>query len=131
MSNIEKPTKNAIIEIINKVGNIELGKPFQREIFLIDTHVAGTTYVEDIDAIEENIVKGTKLNFFREKDNKYDELAIIIKDEKGNKIGYVPKDKNEVLARLMDAGKLIYGIVEDKEYIDNWLKIDISIYLKD
>lgn len=131
MSNIEKPTKNAIIEIINKVGNIELGKPFQREIFLIDTHVAGTTYVEDIDAIGENIVKGTKLNFFREKDNKYDQLAIIIKDEKGNKIGYVPKDKNEVLARLMDAGKLIYGIVEDKEYIDNWLKIDISIYLKD
>ncbi len=131
MSNIEKPTKNAIIEIINKVGNIELGKPFQREIFLIDTHVAGTTYVEDIDVIGENIVKGTKLNFFREKDNKYDELAIIIKDEKGNKIGYVPKDKNEVLARLMDAGKLIYGIVEDKEYIDNWLKIDISIYLKD
>lgn len=131
MSNIEKPTKNAIIEIINKVGNIELGKPFQKEIFLIDTHVAGTTYVEDIDAIGENIVKGTKLNFFREKDNKYDELAIIIKDEKGNKIGYVPKDKNEVLARLMDAGKLIYGIVEDKEYIDNWLKIDISIYLKD
>ncbi|QQY78910.1 HIRAN domain-containing protein [Keratinibaculum paraultunense] len=131
MSNIEKPTKNAIIEIINKVGNIELGKPFQREIFLIDTHVAGTTYVEDIDAIGENIVKGTKLNFFREKDNKYDELAIIIKDEKGNKIGYVPKEKNEVLARLMDAGKLIYGIVEDKEYIDNWLKIDISIYLKD
>lgn len=131
MSNIEKPTKNAIIEIINKVGNIELGKPFQKEIFLIDTHVAGTTYVEDIDVIGENIVKGTKLNFFREKDNKYDELAIIIKDEKGNKIGYVPKDKNEVLARLMDAGKLIYGIVEDKEYIDNWLKIDISIYLKD
>ncbi len=114
------------------MGNIELGKPFQREIFLIDTHVAGTTYVEDIDVIGgENIVKGTKLNFFREKDNKYDELAIIIKDEKGNKIGYVPKDKNEVLARLMDAGKLIYGIVEDKEYIDNWLKIDISIYLKD
>ena len=31
----------------------------------------------------------------------------------------------------MDAGKLIYGIVEDKEYMDNWLKIDISIYLKD
>ena len=54
--------------------------------------MAGTTYVEDIDAIGENIVKGTKLNF-REKDNKYDELAIIIKDEKGNKIGYVPKDK--------------------------------------
>jgi len=31
----------------------------------------------------------------------------------------------------MDAGKLIYGIVEDKEHMDNWLKIDISIYLKD
>ncbi len=46
------------------MGNIELGKPFQREIFLIDTHVAGTTYVEDIDVIGENIVKGTKLNFF-------------------------------------------------------------------
>lgn len=131
MSSIDKPTKASIIEIISKGGHIELGKPFQREIFLIDTHVAGTNYVENIDVIQENIVKGSKLNFFREKDNKYDELAIIIKDEKGNKIGYVPEDKNEVLARLMDAGKLIYGIVEGKEYIDNWLKIDISIYLKD
>ncbi len=34
MSNIEKPTKDAIIEIINKGGYIELGKPFQREIKL-------------------------------------------------------------------------------------------------
>jgi hypothetical protein len=53
----------------------------------------------------EKIEIGTTLHFVREPDNKYDELAILVKDKEGNKMGYVPRYDNPVLARLMDAGK--------------------------
>ena len=105
--------------------------PFVREIFLIDCRIAGTTHVEGIDDKTAAVGKGTLLTFLREKDNEYDDLAILILNEKGEKIGYVPKAKNEVLARLMDAGKLVFGRVEEKEKIDDWVKIAIKVYMRD
>ncbi|HHV37910.1 MAG TPA: restriction endonuclease [Tepidimicrobium sp.] len=120
------------VGLIDLIGSeISLGKPFSKEIFLVDTHVAGTNYVHNIEKISDDIVEGSKLTFFREPDNPYDELAIVVKDGKGNKIGYVPRDKNEIIARLMDAGKLIYGVVKSKEIIDGWTKLDMKIFLKD
>lgn len=48
-----------------------------------------------------------------------------------NLLRYVPRNKNEILSRLMDAGKLLYSTVYGKEKIGNWLKITIQIYLAD
>jgi hypothetical protein len=31
----------------------------------------------------------------------------------------------------MDAGKLIYGTVHEKEYRDDWLNVSMQIYLDD
>ena len=72
-----------------------------------------------------------KLKFVREANNPHDTLAIMVKDHDGNKLGYVPKQKNEILSRLMDAGKLIYGTVNKKERFGNWLKITIQIFMED
>ena len=105
--------------------------PHIHEIFLIDCRIAGTTHVEDIDDKTADIDKGTLLMFRREKDNQYDNLAIQILNSKKERIGYVPKAKNEVLARLMDAGKLIFGRVEEKEKVDDWIKISIKVFMKD
>lgn len=41
------------------------------------------------------------------------------------------KNKNEILSRFMDAGKLLYGKVKSKEKIDEWIKIEMEVYLKD
>lgn len=105
--------------------------PHIHEIFLIDCRIAGTTHVEGIDDKTSNIDKGTLLMFQREKDNQYDSLAIQILNDKKERIGYVPKAKNEILARLMDAGKLIFGRVEEKEKVDDWIKISIKVFMKD
>ncbi len=43
----------------------------------------------------------------------------------------VLQKKNEVLARLMDAGKLIFGKLEAKEWIDDWLKLDVRVFMRD
>ena len=47
------------------------------------------------------------------------------------KVGYIPKEKNEVLARLMDAGKQFYATISANEMEGNWLKLEIKVILKD
>lgn len=72
-----------------------------------------------------------KLDFFREPDNTYDEQAIVIKTVNGVKIGYVPMKDNLIFARLMDAGKLLFGRISSKEKKGSWVKIDIKVYLQE
>lgn len=56
-------------------------------------------------------------------------LSCVIKNANGIKIGYVPNADNEIFARLMDAGKLLFGKITSKDIKGNWLKINIKIYL--
>ncbi|MCB1144630.1 MAG: HIRAN domain-containing protein [Leptospiraceae bacterium] len=104
--------------------------PHIKEIFLIETHVAGTSYL-NLDEIEKTLQNGEFIKLIREPQNTYDSLAILIFDSKGNKLGYVPRDKNEVIARLMDAGKFIFGKLITREYVNNWLMITVQIYMRD
>ena len=57
--------------------------------------------------------------------------AIRVETAAGECIGWVPKKHNDVLARLMDAGKLLVAKVVHKELEDNWLNMRIEIFLKD
>ncbi|MDR1141191.1 MAG: HIRAN domain-containing protein [Planctomycetaceae bacterium] len=113
----------------SKSGNLTIPKPFEQEIFLFDTHVAGTSYVEGIEELEPHLNIDDKLDFFREPDNPDDAKAIVIKNADGIKIGYVPKADNVVFSRLMDAGKLLFARIAKKEMLRNWLKIDIKVFL--
>jgi hypothetical protein len=104
--------------------------PFAREIMLIECQVAGTSY-RDVKSVEPELKPGAMLPLKREPENTHDALAIMIFDEAGHHLGYVPRAKNEALARLMDAGKLLFGRLEDKEWQGEWLKIGARIFLRD
>lgn len=110
-------------------GGIDMPKPFERKIYLFDTHVAGTTHIEKIKSIEPLLKIGDKVNFYREPTNPHDPQAIRIETTAYQKIGYVPRADNVVFARLMDAGKNLYGKITSKEWQDDWLKVEIRIYL--
>ncbi len=112
-------------------GEDGLPMPFTREIFLMKCHVAGTSYSKNIDIIAANLNINDLLVLRREPDNPYDQLAILVLDEAGRKVGYVPRKKNEVIARLMDAGKLVFGKIEEKQYLNRWLEINIRVYMRD
>ena len=132
MGNLIKPENGGLVSLLHSTnGEIVIPKPFEQEIFLFDTYVAGTTHVENIDALEQDLDKGVRLDFFREPNNKYDSRAIVIKTQGGEKIGYVPKQDNVLFARLMDAGKLLFGKIESKEKKGSWLKINIKVYLQE
>ena len=122
-----------ITAIINaqKLG-LDIGKPFSRQIYLISARIAGSFYVDDIEDLVDKIDTGSKLKFVREPDNKYDKLAIHVKDPDGNKLGYVPRDDNPILARLMDAGKMIYGTIKEIDNSgDSYIDIRMEIYMDD
>ncbi|MBS6921614.1 MULTISPECIES: HIRAN domain-containing protein [Peptoniphilaceae] len=130
MNNLEKKDQRGIIEyLLNKEAVIDLPKPFERDIYLFDTYVAGTTHIEGIENILSYIKDGDKLVFYREPENEHDPQAIRVETLKKDKIGYVPRQDNIIFSRLMDAGKILFAKVIDKEIRGKWLKIKIKIYL--
>ena len=112
---------------LDKTG---LPKPFVQEVELLNCNIAGTTFL-NLEDIEPKLKKHQLLILKREPKNKYDNNAILILTEDGQKLGYVPQEKNEVLSNLMDAGKLLFGKLNEKTWVDNWLKLDVQVYLRD
>lgn len=125
------PDKPIITAIGKITGQTHLPKPFAHEVHLLEIHIAGTTYIKNIWEIEPKITHDMILTFRREIDNEYDTHAIMILSPDGDKIGYVPKAKNEVISNLLDAGKLIYGKVKEKSIVNDWVKIIVNVYLKE
>lgn len=118
-------------KIVGAFGSDGLPLPFVKEIFLIECDIAGTTHVADIGVKTADLAPGTLLAFRREPDNVHDSLAIQILNSRSERIGYVPRERNDVLARLMDGGKLLFGRVENKQPRGDWLRIAIKIFLRD
>ena len=112
---------------LDKTG---LPKPFVQEVELLNCNIAGTTFL-NLEDIEPDLKKHQLLVLKRETKNEYDDNAILILTEDGKKLGYVPQEKNEVLSNLMDAGKLLFGKLNGKTWVDNWLKLDVQVYLRD
>jgi len=110
-------------------GNLTIPQPFERDIFLFDSSIAGTSFVEGIEELEPHLNIGDRLKFYREPDNPHDKQAIVIRNKDGIKIGYVPRADNAIFARLMDAGKILFGEITKKSMRGTWLDIKIKIYL--
>jgi hypothetical protein len=121
-----------IVSILNswKTG-LDIGKPYSKQIYLISASIAGLYYVDNIEDILDKIKIESRLLFIREPENQYDELAILVKDQNGNKLGYVPRKKNPILARLMDAGKHIYGTVKKISNDDSYMDVEMEIFMDD
>ncbi len=120
-------------DIAPLIGSGAISMPYSRDIFLLDCPIAGTGYVEDIVSRTENLLPDAVVSLIREPANKYDELAVRVDDEKGEKLGYIPRKKNEVLARLLDGGKMLYGKVTETKISDhgNWVGITVKIFMRD
>lgn len=92
--------------------------------------IVARTSFRRLTEIESKLNNEVKLELKREPKNKYDAFAIPLYFQ-DKKVGYIPKDKNETIARLLDAGKNFYASINAKEWEGNWLRIEIKIFLKD
>lgn len=100
-----------------------------KEILVLECIVAGTSF-RKLDEVEAELKSEVKLQVKREAKNKFDEWAVALVFNK-TKVGYIPRDKNEVIARLMDAGKQFFAVIAAKEWEGNWLRLEIKVHLKD
>ncbi|CAN5779422.1 hypothetical protein BH11VER1_BH11VER1_22540 [soil metagenome] len=77
------------------------------------------------------IQPGTLLALKRTPSNPHAPLTTMIFTENGHHLGCVPRAKNGALARLMDAGKLIFGKVNLQRWLNEWLKVETGVCLRD
>ncbi len=134
-------SREEISTVLYSPMGLSFERAFSRQIFLDEVNIAGVTHVKKIKSYVKKLKVGDRLTLLREPKNEYDELAIVVKDEKGHKLGYVPRRCNSVVARLMDAGKLVYAIIDDidmdeEDNVDMvsgipWRLITIAIYMED
>lgn len=108
---------------------------FSREIFLLKTTAVGCRYVPGIAERLRRLETGQKLRLVREHENAYDKRAILILDG-DRKLGYISRQENGILSRLMDAGKYLYATAddcvtdpEDPDFQD--AALTISIFMRD
>ena len=112
-------------------SGISIDLPFPTTIVLHeDIVVAGTTHVANLDRILEPVSFPADVSLVRDPGNLHDPWAIKVMIGP-DRIGFVPCDVNEVLARLMDGGKKIEGTVFEKEILGKWTKLHMEVRLVD
>lgn len=105
-------------------------KSYEPSRHVMDFHLAGFAYYDGIEIINE-LVLGTLVDLVGEPDNPYDPEAVAIY-YKNRKIGYVPRDKNGLMSKLLyfghhDLFDARVQLVNKEQHIDRQIRIVIRI----
>lgn len=127
-------SNNQLININPGLAKLLAGQNFNlnvllKDISVLNTEVAGT-YYHNPEKFAHDIAPEAIITLKREPQNKFDQLVIALYF--GDlKIGYLPKAKNEVIAKLMDAGKQFSAKVKEKNlYSDDNLQLEVEVFMK-
>ena len=104
-------------------GSAGLMTPFSKEIYIGRQAIVGMRFQVGADALIKDLKPGDKITFLREPENEYDGRAVMAIDEKGRKLGYIPRRENLVMSALMDYGKVFFGVIPDEspeEYMSSY-----------
>lgn len=127
MNELQNAKAGSLLQSLH--AEVQLPVPYSEDVFLLNTCVAGTSHVVGIEEIAPFLRPGDRLELVRMPSNPSDSNAIKIFNRDRVKVGYVPKKDNLILARLMDAGKLLYAVVAEKHWENDWLRIEVDIYM--
>ena len=88
--------------------------------------VAGAAYV-DWERLYAPLKAGEQLGLRREPENPYDAMAIMVIDDNGEKLGYIPRAENCAAAQKLDAGEDAIAVLlkVDRESCIHFLYIDV------
>lgn len=102
--------------------------PSYDKIFLLQCFVRGFQYYDGHKLLHQ-MQQNRMLTLQREPNNKYDECAIAIYYQT-QKIGYIPREENEILSKILDADLLTLAaeIVQVEKNVAHWEQVNIAIY---
>ena len=101
-----------VMRICRDMGSIIQEAGDKDDVFLMRTFVTGTYFIKDIRIIVRDLKEGDEVRLVREPDNEYDSNAIKVLSDKGLKMGYIPKNMNRDLAKILDIGIQIRAEIE-------------------
>ena len=127
MKDLSKNPSGSLLQSLH--ADLQSPAPFSSDLFLLRTEIAGTTHVVGIEELEPFLQPGDRLELIRVPSNPSDPNAIKIFTRDRIKLGYVPRKDNPILARLMDAGKLLHAVLVEKSWQNDWLRIAVEIYM--
>lgn len=125
-------------EMLEQVKKVRKGTAFR--VLILRTGVAGLThrlrkYGDFSQTLLSMIHTGDLLRLVREEENDCDPFAVSVHTTTKLKLGYLPRYKNEPVARLMDLGFQVAAFVDappEKDIV--WsptedVRVPISVYL--
>jgi hypothetical protein len=100
-----------------------------RKVYLLQHFVRGFKHYAGQQVLH-NLQVGTALLLKREPNNAYDHQAIAIYDGH-NKLGFVPTEHNDMLAKIMDTHLLHLQaeVTEVNNELSSWQQLGIAIYV--
>jgi hypothetical protein len=121
------PLSSGLLELLSKSASSGM-LPFTREIFLLEVIVAGTTFCPQIEELAPKLLPESVLKMLRDPNNPHDEHAIGIYLN-STRIGWIPRELNLIISRLMDAGKAFFCRVVETEWKGTWLRVKVNVYM--
>lgn len=103
-----------------------------RKFYLLQFFVAGFRYYKGMELLGQ-MNEGDQLELVREPENEYDDCAIALYWNKG-KIGFIPRDENALLSRLIDAQALemVAEITHLNKKVEPWENVNVAVsFLKE
>lgn len=104
--------KDGLMTIMN--SQEDLLSSFSKDIPLGSQLIVGMRFQGGAHEMAGQLTNGARVSLMREPDNAYDPKAVMVLDKDGRRVGYIPRTSNEIAGALLDAGKIVYGIVNDE-----------------
>ena len=115
-------------------GDVPMPRPFETAITLVGrTYLAGTGTIADAEGMARGLRPGDRLPFRRARGFGKDSWAVKVGPPSGGDgfLGLIRAHENEFVARLLDAGKAVYGIVKEVEWVGDVPRIWIEVRMDD
>lgn len=103
-----------------------------RKFYLLQFFVAGFRFYRGMQLLGQ-MNEGDQLELVREPDNEYDDCAVALYWN-NEKIGFIPRDENALLSRLIDAQALefVAEIVHLNKKVQPWENVNVAVsFLKE
>lgn len=120
-----------VLSEINRSGISSVIKPLTKEIQLFNCFVSETYDADEI--VISNLCIGDEIITKKDNNNLFDEYAVAIFNNKGNKIGYIPEMYSSIVTKLINAGKVIKGKIVniDRDIEEDIPVVEVDIVLVD
>lgn len=105
-------------------------KPYFKDIYLFTTDIADV-FCRDTSVVEEKIKINDLLYLKADVNNPHDKNAVMITNDKGYILGYLPSQFNKQCRNLLTGGKYLYGRLKECSLEEKHLTIDIYLSYQD